>query len=169
MVVLTAAYVLHVLSAALWTGATLYVAYAVLPGARAGRLSAEMFTEQLHRLLLITRWTGVVLPITGAYMIWARYLPLSILLETPRGWAVLTMLGLWSVMNTLIEVGVLQMRRTVGDIGFGTYLQEGFPPEILPQGVETATLLDRVQPYLLGSVGCAVLLLADAALLAVGI
>jgi len=32
----TVAYVLHVLSAAFWTGATLYVVYAVLPGGATG-------------------------------------------------------------------------------------------------------------------------------------
>ncbi|MXR52246.1 copper resistance protein CopD [Halovenus sp. WSH3] len=168
MALLTLAYVLHVLSAALWTGATLYVVYAVLPGARAGRLGPAAFTEQLHRLLLITRWTGVVLPLTGGYMIWVRY-PLPLLLDTPRGWAVLAMLSLWGIMNTLIEIGVLRMRRVGGPVGIGTYLQEGFPVERLPPGIETATLLGRVRPYLLASAACAVLLLGDAALLAVGL
>lgn len=169
MVVLTTAYVLHVLSAALWTGGVLYVAYAVLPAARAGQLGAEVFAEQLHRLLLVTRWTGLVLPVTGGYLVWVRYWPAEFLLETPQGWAVLAMLGLWGVMNTLIEVGVLQARRAIDDPGFGTYMQEGFPAEAVPAGLETTALLGRVRPYLLASAGCAVLLLADAALLASGI
>lgn len=169
MVVLTTAYILHVLSAALWTGGTLYVTYAVLPAARTGRLGADLFAEQLHRLLLLTRWTGVVLPITGAYLIWARYLPVEVLLETRRGWAVLSMLGLWGVMNGLIEAGVLQARRTVDDPGIGAYMQEGFPAELIPAGMETTDLLVPVRPYLLASTVCAVLLLADAALLASGV
>lgn len=169
MVVLTTAYILHVLSAALWTGATLYVAYAVVPPADAGRLDADLFAEQLHRLLLVTRWTGIVLPVTGGYLVWVRYWPAEVLLETPRGWAVLSMLGLWGVMNTLVEVGVLQARRAIDDPGFGAYMQEGFPAELVPERLDTAVLLGRVRPYLLASAGCAVLLLADAALLASGI
>ena len=169
MVVLTTAYVLHVLSAALWTGGTLYVAYAVLPAASAGRLGADLFAEQLHRLLLVTRWTGLVLPVTGGYLIWVRYWPAELLLETPRGWAILTMLGLWGVMNTLVETGVLQARRAIDDPGFGTYMQEGFPAELVPESVDTSVLLGRVRPYLLASVACAVLLLVDAALIASGI
>ncbi len=55
MVLLTAAFVVHVVSAGLWTGATLYVAYAILPAARAERFGREAFVEQLHRLLLINR------------------------------------------------------------------------------------------------------------------
>jgi hypothetical protein len=169
MVVLTTAYILHVLSAALWTGGTLYVVYAVFPAARAGRLDADLFVEHLHRLLLVTRWTGLVLPVTGGYLVWVRYWPAEVLLETPRGWAVLSMLGLWGVMNTLVEVGVLQARRAIDDPGFGTYMQEGFPAESVPEGLDTAALLGRVKPYLLTSAVCAVLLLADAALLASGI
>lgn len=169
MVVLTTAYILHVISAAFWTGATLYVVYAVLPAARTGQLAPESFTAQLHRLLLITRWTGLVLPVTGAYMIWVLYTPLDALVETQRGLAVLAMLGLWGIMNTLIEVGVLQTRRLVDDPGMATYMADGFPTDILPESVTSSELAERSRPYLLASAGCALLLLVDAALLAGGI
>jgi len=69
MALLSAAFVLHVLSAAFWTGSTLYVVYAVVPAIRAGRLSTEGVIDSCHRLLFITRWTGVVIPLTGAYMV----------------------------------------------------------------------------------------------------
>ena len=169
MVLLTTAYVLHVLSAAFWTGATLYVVYAVLPGARDGRLPANAVADGVHRLLLITRWTGIVLPVTGAYMIWALYTPLELLTTTARGWAVLAMFGLWGLMNTLIELGVLRMRRAVDDVGMGAYMAEGFPLTYLSGEESGRELADRGRPYLLAAAGCAVLLLADAALLAVGI
>lgn len=169
MAVLTIAYVLHVLSGAFWTGATIYVAYAVLPSARTGQLTAAAFTEQIHRLLLITRWTGVVLPLTGVYLIWVLYTPLEVLVETQRGVAVLVMLGLWSVMNTLIEIGVFGMRRGVDEVGLGTYMREGFPAEILESDVTPSALAAQIRPYLLASTVCAVLLLVVAALLAGGI
>jgi len=84
-VLLTTAFVFHVVSGALWTGATLYVVYATLPRAADGVLGREAFVDAAHRLLMITRWTGIVLPITGAYMIWVLYRPLTLLTATPRG------------------------------------------------------------------------------------
>ncbi len=168
MVLLTVAYVAHVISAALWTGATLYVAYALWPDAMNGRLSARAFVGQVHKLLLITRWTGVVLPITGAYLIWVLYTPLELLVETQRGILVLSMLTLWGIMNGLIEIGVLRMRNTIGEVGFGTYMSEGFPNELVDESVAVEELASRGRPYLLGSVVCAILLLIVAALLAGG-
>ena len=85
MILLTAAFVVHVVSAGLWTGATLYVAYAILPAARTERFGRGAFVEQLHRLLLINRWTGLALPATGAYMIWELYTPLWLLFDTQLG------------------------------------------------------------------------------------
>ena len=69
-VLLTTAFVFHVVSGALWTGATLYVVYATVPRATDGTLGREAFVDAAHRLLVVTRWTGVVLPLTGAYMVW---------------------------------------------------------------------------------------------------
>ncbi|WP_241658351.1 copper resistance protein CopD [Halorubrum sp. BOL3-1] len=127
-----------------------------------------------HRLLMVTRWTGVALPVTGAYLVWALYRPIDLLTGTPRGWAVLAMLSLWGVMNGLVEIGILRMRREVDpDIGLGRYMAEGFPVEALddraPTAPESARLAAVARPYLLASAGVAVLLLVDAALLAGGV
>ncbi|RLM71501.1 copper resistance protein CopD [Halorubrum sp. Atlit-8R] len=170
---LTTAFVFHVLSGALWTGATLYVVYATLPRATDGTLGRAAFVDAAHRLLMVTRWTGVVLPVTGAYMIWRLYTPLGTLATTGRGWAVLAMLSLWGAMNGLVELGVLRMRREVDpDLGWGRYMAEGFPVDALAGvgGVPgSARLASVARPYLLASAGLAVLLLVDAALLAGGI
>lgn len=170
---LTTAFVFHVVSGALWTGATLYVVYATLPRASDGVLGRDAFVDAAHRLLMITRWTGIVLPVTGAYMIWVLYRPLTLLTATPRGWAVIAMLSLWGVMNGVIELGVLRMRREVDPaIGWGAYMAEGFPIDALDEGgaAPSATRLAAVgRPYLLASGGLAVLLLVDAALLAGGV
>ncbi len=167
---LTASFVLHVLSAALWTGATLFVVYAVLPRAVDGTMRPTTFVDGAHRLLLITRWTGLVLPITGAYMIWALYTPLELLTSTTRGWLVLAMLTLWGIMNGLIEMGVLRMRRELDpELGWGTYMAEGFPAERVDGSVPASRLAAAGRPYLLASGGCAVILLVDAALLAGGV
>ncbi|MFC7186776.1 copper resistance protein CopD [Halorubrum yunnanense] len=174
---LTTAFVLHVLSGALWTGATLYVVYATLPRAADGTLGRDAFVDAAHRLLMITRWTGVVLPATGGYMVWALYRPLGLLTASVRGWAVVAMLSLWGIMNGLVELGVLRMRREVDpEIGWGTYMAEGFPVDALGGGADavggdlTAERLAAVgRPYLLASAGLAALLLVDAGLLAGGV
>ena len=169
----TAAFAAHVLSGALWTGATLFVVYAVLPRATDGTLSRAGFVDTAHRLLLVTRWTGVVLPVTGAYLIWLLYRPFELLTGTSRGWAVLAMLSLWGAMNGLFELGVLRMRREVDpDVGWGRYMAEGFPVDALDEGASapgSARLAAVARPYFLASAGLAVLLLVDAALLAGGV
>ena len=172
-VIRTAAYAAHVLSGAFWTGAVLFAVYAVLPRAREGALSREAFVDAAHRLLMVTRWTGVALPVTGAYLIWLLYRPLDLLTATPRGWAVLAMLSLWGAMNGLVEAGVLRMRREVDpEVGWGQYMAEGFPADALDPDEDAAgpaRLATVARPYLLASAGLAVLLLVDAALLAGGI
>jgi hypothetical protein len=169
-VLLTTAFVFHVVSGALWTGATLYVVYATVPRATDGTLGREAFVDAAHRLLVVTRWTGVVLPLTGAYMVWRLYAPLDALVTTSRGWAVLAMLSLWGAMNGLVELGVLRMRREVDpDVGWGRYMAEGFPVDRLAGGASVpgaAQLASVARPYLLASGALAVLLLVDAALLA---
>ena len=44
-VLLTTAFVFHVVSGALWTGATLYVVYATVPRATDGTLGREAFVD----------------------------------------------------------------------------------------------------------------------------
>lgn len=163
---LTLSYVVHVVSAAFWTGAVLFVAYTTLPAARGGELSVAGFERTVDGLLRVTRWTGLALPITGAYQIWVLY-PLPRLFGTTRGHLVLGMLALWGLMNTAIEVGVYRMQASDGDgPGLSQYMAEGFSL------AADADVSDRVavgRPYLLGSAGLSVLLLVDAALLATGV
>jgi len=169
--VLTASVVLHVAAGALWTGATLQFAFATLRPARAGRLGREAFVAGLDDLLTTTRWTGLVLPLTGAYQAWALY-DLAALFGTPRGHLVLAMAALWGAMNGVIELGVLRVRRAVDPVGPVAYLREGFPVDALPAGAadgpDAAGLAATARPYVLAAAGLAALLLVDAGLLAAG-
>jgi uncharacterized membrane protein len=161
---LTLSYVVHVVAAAFWTGAVLYAVYAVFPAALAGESSPAGFERHVDGLLRVTRWTGLALPITGLYQLWVLY-PLPRLFGSTRGWLVLAMLGLWTVMNGVVETGVYRMRALDGDApGVGTYMAEGFRA---PDGADVARLAGVGRPYLLASAAMAVLLLVDAALLSV--
>jgi uncharacterized membrane protein len=165
-------YVVHVVSAAFWTGGVLYAAYAVFPAARAGELPPAAFERQVDGVLQATRWTGLALPATGAYQLWTLY-PLPRLLGTTAGHLVLGMLALWGLMNGLLEAGVYRMRTVDDDrVGIGTHLRERF---VLGAGPDTDGHVDVVRradvgwPYLVGAAALALLLLVDAALLASGL
>lgn len=160
---LALSYVVHVASAALWTGAVLYVVYAVLPAARAGEFGREAFGVTVDRLLRVTRWTGLSLPLTGVYQVWLLY-PVDALLGTTRGHLVVGMALLWTAMNGVVEAGVYRMRTVDADLSFGRYLAAGYLADGgSPAAVERLARVGR--PYLLAAAAMAVLLLADAALL----
>ena len=166
---LTLSYVVHVVSAALWTGGVLYAAYAVFPPARGGDLSPPAFERSVDGLLQVTRWTGIALPVTGAYQIWVLY-PTDRLLGTTAGHLVVGMALLWSVMNGVVELGVYRMRTLDGEaLGVGRYMAEGFA---LDGDADLSDVVDAAgtgRPYVLAAAGLAVLLLVDAGLLAAGV
>jgi len=164
--VLPLSYIVHVASAALWTGGVIYAVYAVLPAASTGDLSPAAFERSVDGLLQVTRWTGVALPLTGAYQLWLRY-PLPRLFGTTAGHLVLGMAALWTVMNGLIELGVYRMCQAHGDPpGLGAYFTRGFA---VGGDADVPTLAGVGRPYLLGAAALAALLLVDAALLAGGV
>jgi len=164
--VLIGSYVVHVASAVLWVGATLYAAYAVFPPARAGHLSVPAFERAVDGLLQATRWTALALPVTGLYQIWVLY-PLDRLFGTTAGWLVVAMLGLWGLMNGVLETGVYRMRTAGGEsLGVGRYMQEGY---VADEGIDVAERAAVGWPYVLAAVAMGVLLLVDAGLLAAGV
>ena len=167
---LSLSYVVHVVSAAFWTGGVLYAAYAVFPPARDGDVGPAAFERSVDGLLGVTRWTGLALPATGAYQIWVLY-PLPALFGTTRGHLVLGMLALWGTMNGLLELGVYRMRTADangdGDPpGVGRYMAERF---VVDDGADVVRLAAVGRPYVTASVALSVLLLVDAALLAGGL
>lgn len=66
MTLLTLSFVAHVLAAAFWTGAVLFFACTVLPASEA--FDREATNTLLDRLFRVTRWTGIVLPVTGGHL-----------------------------------------------------------------------------------------------------
>ncbi|WP_209452145.1 hypothetical protein [Halosimplex halophilum] len=162
--ILTLSYVVHVVSAALWTGSVLYAAYAVLPAADAGHLGAEAFGATVDGVLQVTRWTGVALPLTGAYQVWVLY-PLDALVATGRGHLVVGMAALWGLMNGVIELGVYRLRAG-GTIGLVRHFVVPFGSD---EVTDVSRAADQFRPYLRASAALAALLLVDAALLAAGV
>ena len=165
-IALTVSYVVHVVSAAFWTGSVLYAAYTIIPTARSGGLPAAAFERSVDGLLRVTRWTGLALPLTGAYQIWVLY-PTDRLFGTTSGHLVLGMALLWTVMNGVVELGCYRMRTLDGpSVGIGQYMSEGF---VIGEDVAVPRLAAVGRPYVLVASVLAVALLVDAALLAGGV
>jgi len=170
-IALVSSYVVHVTSAALWTGATLYFVYSwyIIPHLRDDSPpDAVSFVASADALLRVTRWTGIALPVTGAYLILRLY-SLDALVGTARGSLVLVMAATWGSMNGIMETGVFRMRRLTGEIGVKEYMLEGFPPSYFSADrAESEALRDTGSRYMLVAAVLAVVLLIDAAVLSSG-
>jgi len=161
-------YVVHVLSALFWVGAVLYVAYALVPAA-GDAVESAWLGPALDKLLRVTRWTGLALPVTGLYQVWVLY-PVDRLLGTTRGHFVLGMFLLWGAMNGVVELGVYRARTVDGTrLSIGTYMTEGVRADGGLPASHAREALATVRPYLVVATGLSVLLAADAALLGGGL
>jgi hypothetical protein len=164
---LAASYVVHVLSALFWVGAVLFVAYLYLPRRTGAGPHNPEWT--LDRLLRVTRWTGLALPVTGFYQIWVLY-PIPRLLGTAQGHLVLGMLLLWGLMNGIVELGVYRARVVDGSRpALGAYVSEGVRVDGGLPDTHADEAVATVRPYLIGGTLLSVLLGVDAALLAGGL
>ncbi|MFC7046660.1 CopD family protein [Halobacteriaceae archaeon GCM10025711] len=96
--------VLHMLFAGVWVGGTLFMAGAVLPAARAGRLPGDSLEWILGRFSRVTMAAVVVMFVTGGHLAGQLY-EVQGLLNRPSGHLVLTMTALWFVLAGLLHFG----------------------------------------------------------------
>ena len=161
-------YVSHVLSALFWVGAVLYVAY-VLVTVPDDAVDATGVGLALDKLLRLTRWTGIALPVTGLYQVWVLY-PVDRLLGTTRGHLVVGMVLLWEVMNGLVELGIYRARTVDGTrLWLGTYMAEGVRADGGLPASSARDALSTVRTCLAVATCPSVLLAVDAALLGGGL
>lgn len=104
-----AAATIHLLSAGLWTGSVLFVAYAVLPLAVAGDLRVTSFRPLVGKLTTVSRVSALALFASGGHMAGNGY-TVDSLFGSSRGHLVLTMVLLWFVLAALVEVGSAKLR-----------------------------------------------------------
>jgi uncharacterized membrane protein len=95
----------HVLVGAVWVGAVSFTTLAVLPAARAGELNAAPLGRLAGHLRILTRFTAVVMVLTGGHLLAARGYLDGALLSTGDGHLVVTMAVLWFVATGLTEAG----------------------------------------------------------------
>ncbi|GAA0297439.1 transporter [Halarchaeum salinum] len=108
---LSAAFVIHFVFAALWTGSVCYFAYAVLPLGRDGDLSASALESTTGKLTTISRVSAIVQLLTGGFMA----SPMGVATTTAywsstSGYLVAAMVVLWLALATLTEMGASTIR-----------------------------------------------------------
>ncbi|GAD52454.1 hypothetical protein MBEHAL_1214 [Halarchaeum acidiphilum MH1-52-1] len=108
---LTAAFAIHLVFGALWTGSVCYFAYAVLPLGRDGDLSASALESTTGKLTTVSRLSALVQLITGGFMA----SPMGVAASTgywssTSGSLVAAMVVLWLALAALTEMGASTLR-----------------------------------------------------------
>jgi len=99
----------HLLVGALWVGAVVFFALAVLPRAAAGDLNAAPLGALVGSLTTWTRAAAVLMLLTGGHLAGTRYTVASLTGST-RGYLVLAMVVLWLGLAALVEIGASRVR-----------------------------------------------------------
>lgn len=94
---------LHLMTAGVWAGWTVFMAALVIPAAREGRLGADGLSWMTGRFSLFSKVAPVVMFLTGMYMLGQGYSGDALLTST-RGNLVVTMVGLWIVLSAVTNV-----------------------------------------------------------------
>ncbi len=109
----TVVYAAHLLFAGLWSGSVLFVAYAVLPAARDGEVSADLLGRLTGKLTTVSRTSALLLLLTGGHMAGTQYTAQS-LFGTFPGYNVLAMVVLWFLLAGFVEVGTSRLSDGTG-------------------------------------------------------
>lgn len=137
-----AIYGIHLVFAGLWSGAVLFMTYAVLPTAMNGESGPGPLSYIVGKLQTVSRASALLLFLTGGHLAGTKYTGES-LLGTGRGHLVIAMIVLWFLLAGLVEVG-------------SSKLTDGFDRKKVRQPARDA------RPFLLGASLVAILLLLDA-------
>lgn len=110
----SAAIVLHVLFAGLWTGAIVFFAWRIYPLVAAGDLEPRAAEHIVSGLQWLTRGGAIVFLATGGHMAANRY-SAETLFSSGRGHLVLSMLGLWLLLTGVVEGMAAVLHRRLED------------------------------------------------------
>lgn len=95
--------IVHLTTAGVWAGWTVFMAALVVPAARDGRLGTDAVRWLTRRFTWLSMVAPLVMFLTGMYMVVQGYPP-GVLLSSTRGYFVLTMIGLWIVLSVTTNV-----------------------------------------------------------------
>lgn len=140
-----ASWVTHTVFAGIWTGSVLFLTFGVLPLGRNGTLNAAPLEYVAGKIRTISRLSALLLLATGSHMAAQRYTG-ETLFETQAGWLVLSMVALWFLLMTTVEIGASK-------------LTDGTERDKVREPASNA------RPFFLAASLCAVLLLVVAGLI----
>lgn len=108
--------VLHLTTAGVWAGWTVFMAALVVPAARDERLDAGAVTLLTHRFTRFSQVAPLVMLITGGYMMSRAYADTSPL-DSGRGTLVVTMVVLWLVLSVTANLAGIRLERRTDSLG----------------------------------------------------
>jgi len=104
----TVVYAGHLVFAGSWAGSVLFVAYAVLPAARNGGVSAALLGSLSGKLTTVSRASALLLLLTGGHMAGTQYTVESLFGSFP-GYNVVAMVVLWFLLAGFVEAGTSRL------------------------------------------------------------
>lgn len=103
-----ASYAIHSVFAGVWTGAVVFVTYAVISPARDGNINAGQLGAIADKTKTVSRVSALVLFLTGSHMAGVGYTSES-LFGTQQGYLVLSMLACWFLLAGTVEMGASKL------------------------------------------------------------
>ncbi|QLG60258.1 hypothetical protein [Halorarum salinum] len=132
--------ILHLMTAGIWAGWTVFMAVLVVPGARDGRLDPEALRWLTGQFSLLSKGAPLVTFVTGTYMVGQGYTT-DALLYSSRGTLVLTMIGLWLVLSGVTNLSSRRLTGCVDEIGVERAARDARAPFAAAGVVALALLL----------------------------
>lgn len=104
----TAAIIVHLVFAAVWVGSVVFMTVGLLPLARDGEIEPKPVELASGTLRSISRLSALLLLLSGAVLAESYYTADS-LFGTVNGYLVLTMVVLWFVLISLLEISASRL------------------------------------------------------------
>lgn len=102
----------HLLAVVILVGATITMAFVVVPAMDRQWATAETVRSIGQRFTILSAVSGVAVLLTGTYLTSVQH-TLTSLTTTPSGWAVLASIFAWVVLAGLLTVGTGRLARAV--------------------------------------------------------
>ncbi|ELZ05937.1 hypothetical protein [Natrialba asiatica] len=117
--------IVHLMTAGVWAGWTVFMAAVVVPTARDGCFDPDGLTRLTGRFSLFSKVAPLIMFFTGMYMIGEGYAS-DTLLTSARGQLVLTMIGLWIALSILTNVPSRRLIDRIEAIGVEEAARNGW-------------------------------------------
>lgn len=108
--------VIHLMTAGVWAGWTVFMAALVLPAARKGFLDGRAVNWLTHRFARFSQAAPLVMLATGGYMMSEAYVGTSFF-DGGRGTLVVTMVALWFLLSVTTNLASKRLETRTESLG----------------------------------------------------